>query len=217
MKKPIEAFWMIRLKKVQERLEKNNFEAHVVKSAKEACRLVLKDILPRIKPKSLSWGGSMTFVSTGLYETLKKDQHYNVLDTFDKKAPRRHTAELRRQALLVDCFITGTNAVTETGKLLNLDMYGNRVAAITFGPKNVIILVGRNKIVPDVESAMFRITDYAAPVNAMRLGKKTPCVKTARCENCKSPDRICNVWSITEKSFPKGRVKVVLINEDLGF
>ena len=113
--------------------------------------------------------------------------------------------------------ITGTNALTETGKLVNLDMIGNRVAAITFGPRSVVILVGRNKIVPDVEEATFRVKNYAAPVNAMRLDKKTPCAETSYCHDCKSPERICNSWSIVEKSFPKGRIKVVLINEDLGF
>jgi len=112
--------------------------------------------------------------------------------------------------------ITGTNAVTETGMLVNLDMLGNRVAALTFGPKDVIVLVGRNKIVADLEEAMMRIKNYAAPANVQRLGMKTPCAKTSYCEECKSKDRICNTWTITEKSFPKGRVKVVLINEDLG-
>jgi L-lactate utilization protein LutB len=121
-----------------------------------------------------------------------------------------------RQALLVDLYITGTNAVTETGELVNLDMVGNRIGAITFGPKNVIILVGRNKIVPDFEDAISRIKNYVAPVNAMRLDKKTPCVKTSICQECKSKDRICNTWTITQKSFPKGRIKIVLINEDLG-
>jgi L-lactate utilization protein LutB len=124
--------------------------------------------------------------------------------------------ERRRRALLVDLFITGTNAVTETGKLVNLDMIGNRVAGITFGPKHVIVIVGRNKIVPDIEDAMLRIKNFAAPANSMRLDKKTPCVKTSMCEECRSIDRICNNWTITEKSFPKGRIKVVLINEDLG-
>jgi len=81
----------------------------------------------------------------------------------------------------------------------------------------VVVLVGRNKIVADLEGAMSRIKNYAAPVNAMRLGKKTPCVKSSFCEECKGPDRICNTWIITEKSFPKGRIKVVLINEGLGF
>jgi hypothetical protein len=96
-------------------------------------------------------------------------------------------------------------------------MYGNRIGGITFGPRHVVILIGRNKLVPDLEEAFFRIKNYVAPVNAMRLDKKTPCVKTSFCEECKSPDRICNTWTITEKSYPKGRVKVVLINEELGF
>jgi hypothetical protein len=159
----------------------------------------------------------MTFTDAGLYKALKARRGIEVLDTFDKKKPRKELQELRRQALLVDLFITGTNAVTETGQLVNLDMYGNRVGAITFGPKYVVILVGRNKVVPDLEEAMFRIKNYAAPVNAMRLDKKTPCVKTSHCEECRSPGRICNTWAITEKSFPKGRIKVVLINEDMGF
>jgi MinD superfamily P-loop ATPase len=100
--------------------------------------------------------------------------------------------------------------------LVNLDMMGNRVGALTFGPKHVVIMVGRNKIVSDLDEAMWRIKNYVAPTNAMRLDKKTPGVKTSYCEDCKSPDRICNTWTITEKSYPKGRVKVVLINEDLG-
>ena len=107
--------------------------------------------------------------------------------------------------------------MSSTPAFVNLDMYGNRIAGITFGPNHVLILVGRNKIVADIEEAVSRIKNYTAPVNAMRLDKKTPCVKSAYCEECKSPDRICNTWTITEKSFPKGRVKVVLINEDLGF
>ena len=113
--------------------------------------------------------------------------------------------------------LAGTNAVTEAGQLVNLDMIGNRIAGIAFGPKNVIVFIGRNKIVPDLESAMFRIKNYAAPVNTMRLSKKTPCSKTSYCEECKSSDRICNTWTITEKSFPQGRIKVVLINEESGF
>ena len=117
---------------------------------------------------------------------------------------------------MVDLFITGTNAVTETGQLVNLDMLGNRVAALTFGPKNVILFIGRNKLVADVEEAMYRVKSYVAPTNAMRLDMKTPCVKTSYCEECNSPARICNTWTITEKSLPKGRVKIVLINQDLG-
>jgi len=217
MEKPIENYWKGRLVGVKQALEQNNFEAFLADNAAKAKEVVQKEILPKTGAQSVSWGGSLTFTSSGLYDAIKNHPDLEVLDVFDKQRSDEEKSELRRQALLVDLFITGTNAVTETGKLVNLDMYGNRIAAITFGPKNVVILVGRNKIVPDVEEAMFRIKNYAAPINAMRLDKKTPCVKTSYCEHCKSADRICNTWTITEKSFPKGRVKIVLINEDVGF
>ena len=217
MDKPIENYWKKRLASLKTALEENNFEVFLADNATDARQIVQTEVLPKTGAKSVSWGGSLTFTSTGLYDAIKDRPGLEILDAFDKELTGEKKWELRRQALLVDLFITGTNAVTETGKLVNLDMYGNRIAAITFGPKNVVILVGRNKIVPDVDEAMFRIKNYAAPINSMRLDKKTPCVKTSCCEDCKSPERICNTWTITEKSFPKGRIKVVLINEDMGF
>jgi L-lactate utilization protein LutB len=217
MDKPIDNFWRIRFADLKKALEANNFEVFLADNAAEAKTIVLEEILPATKAKSVSWGGSLTFTATELYDILKNDAELNVLDTFDKNVPPAEFMERRRQALLVDLFLTGTNAVTETGELVNLDMFGNRIAALTFGPKNVVVLVGRNKIVSDLDEAMGRIKNYVAPVNAMRLDKKTPCVKTSYCEECKSPDRICNTWTITQKSFPKGRVKIVLINEEMGF
>jgi L-lactate utilization protein LutB len=216
MDKPITNYWNKRLTDLKAALESNNFEVYLADNKDEAYKIVIEGILPPLNAKTISWGGSMTFQATGLYKELKSNSNLEVLDTFDKKIPPDEKNELRRQALLVDLFITGTNAVTETGQLVNLDMIGNRIGALTFGPKWVIILVGRNKIAADLDEAMFRVKNYVAPANSMRLDKKTPCAKTSYCEECKSPDRICNTWTITEKSFPKGRVKVVLINEDLG-
>jgi L-lactate utilization protein LutB len=216
MEKPIEHYWQTRLADLKDVLEANNFEVHRAESLAEAKRIVLEEILPKIGAKSVSWGGSMTFMASGLYDAVKALPGMEVLDPYDKSLSPEESLDRRRRSLLADLFFAGTNAVTETGKLVNLDMIGNRVAAITFGPRNVVLLVGRNKVVPDLEDAMFRIKNYAAPINAMRLDKKTPCVKTSYCEECKSPDRICNTWTITEKSFPKGRVKIILINEDLG-
>ncbi|MBW2129301.1 MAG: lactate utilization protein [Deltaproteobacteria bacterium] len=216
MEKPIENYWSLRLEEVKKALEENNFEVFLAEDAGRAKEVVLDHILPAVAPRSVSWGGSVTFTTTGLYEAIKARSDLEILDTYDRNIPREEVMERRRRALLVDLFITGTNAVTETGMLINLDMIGNRVGGITFGPKNVIILAGRNKIVPDLEDGMFRIKNYVAPANAMRLDMKTPCVKTGNCEDCKSPERICNHWVITEKSFPKGRIKVVLINQDLG-
>jgi L-lactate utilization protein LutB len=216
MDKPIDQYWRIRLADVKQMLESNNFEVYLAENAAEAKKMVLEDIAPKTGAKSIAWGGSMTFIATGLYDALKKIKGMTVFDTFDRTISREESIERRRQSLLVDLFITGTNAVTETGMLVNLDMIGNRVAALTFGPKNVIILVGRNKIVPDLEEAMIRVKNFVAPANVMRLGMKTPCAKTSYCEECRSKERICNSWTITEKSFPKGRIKVILINEDLG-
>lgn len=217
MDKPTEQYWHRRLADLKKALEANNFEVFLAENAVDARRVVLEDILPRTGAKSVSWGGSLTFGATGLYDILKERSDLDVIDTYDRTISPEEMLERRRKALLVDLFFTGTNAVTEAGELVNLDMIGNRVAAIVFGPKTVVILVGRNKIVPDLDEAFYRVKNFAAPVNAMRLDKKTPCVETSYCEDCKGPDRICNAWSIVEKSFPKGRIKVVLINESLGF
>ena len=217
MEKPIEDYWICRLTDLKETLAKNNFDAYLAHDAASAKEIVLDEILPRAKPESISWGGSLTLHQTKLYSPLKERTDLKVLDPFDKSLAPADAYELRRQALLVDLYITGTNAVTEAGQLVNLDMTGNRVAALTFGPKTVVVLLGRNKLVNSLEDAMIRIKSYSAPVNTRRLDKKTPCAKTAVCAECSSPDRICNHWTITEKSFPKGRIKVVLINEDLGF
>ena len=217
MDKPIDNFWDLNLRELKQQLTKNGFDVYMAENEEAAKTVVLEDILPELQPSSLSWGGSLTLAATGLYEHLKDCGDYKVLDTWDKSLSADEKMELRRQALLVDCFLTGTNAVTEAGHLVNLDMFGNRTGAITFGPKNVIIFLSRNKLVPDLQRAMDRVKEYVAPVNTMRLDMKTPCVKTGYCMDCDSPQRICNVWSITEKSYPKGRIKIVLINQDLGF
>jgi L-lactate utilization protein LutC len=216
MEKPIDNFWTLRLETVKDALEENNFSVIRVDNLEGAKKAILEQILPEVKPRSLSFGGSMTVVAAGIYAALRDRTDFTVIDTLDKTVSPVEMIERRRRALLVDLFITGSNAVTETGRLVNLDMIGNRTGALSFGPRHVVVCIGRNKIVPDLDEAVFRIKDYAAPANAMRLDKKTPCVKTGICHDCKSPDRICNTWTITEKSFPKGRIKVVLINQDAG-
>jgi hypothetical protein len=217
MEMPIDTYWKLRLIEVKQALEKNHFEAFVVDQAEAALAVVLEHIWPVVAPRSVSWGGSVSFVQTGLYHRVREMSGVTVIDTYDKKLTEDEKLERRRQALLTDLFFTGTNAITESGHLVNLDMVGNRVAALTFGPRHVVVVAGRNKIVHDLESAWDRIKSYAAPVNCMRLDKQTPCAATGYCQDCKSPDRICNTWTITEKAFPKGRVKIILVNADLGF
>lgn len=209
-------YWQVRLKEIKKTLEENNFDVYIADDGAAAHNIVLKDIIPGLKPRTVSWGGSSTFTDIGLYDEIKNSREIKVLDTYDKNLSDADKLELRRQALLTDLFFMGSNALTDTGKLINLDMIGNRVAALTFGPKNVVVLIGRNKIIADVDEAILRIKGFAAPANVSRLGMKNPCLKTGYCEECQSKTRICNYWTITEKSYPKGRIKIVLINEILG-
>jgi hypothetical protein len=217
MENCINNYWRLKLGVVKQRLEDNKFDVYVADSAEKAKDIALNTIIPPLGVKSVSWGGSVSFVSTGLFHALKDNPDFEVINTFDKSLSEAQKFELRRRSLMVDLFVTGTNAVTEDGQLVNLDMIGNRVAAIMWGPKNVLLIVGRNKICGNIDDAMYRIKNYAAPVNCMKLNKKTPCAKVGVCQDCSSPDRICNYWTITEKSFQQGRIKIILVNEDLGF
>ncbi len=213
----IQNFWNLKLGELKEVLEDNGFTTYVANNGKAAAMLILDKLIPQLSPSSISFGGSMTVVDTGLYDQIKKLNKVKVIDTYDVQPPMAERIERRRQALLTDLFITSANALTEEGEIVNLDGTGNRVAAMAFGPKNVIVLVGRNKICGDLDAATRRIKEYVAPVNAMRLKRKTPCAVTGTCADCSSPERICSVWGITEKSSPKGRIHVILINEDLGY
>jgi len=134
MNKPIENYWKTRLEDLKEVLDANNFETFVAGNTDEAKSIVLEKIIPETSPKSVSWGGSITFIATGLYDILKNSKDLKVLDSFEKNLPPEESLERRRQSLLVDLFISGTNAVTETGQLVNLDMIGNRAQQDRSGP-----------------------------------------------------------------------------------
>lgn len=216
MKNPVENYRRVRLERLQAALEANNFDVFMAADAADARRIVLERILPATEAQSISWGGSMTLGATGLMDDFRQMTSVDLINPYEKDLSDAQKLERRRQALLVDLYFTGCNAMTEDGRLVNLDMIGNRVAALTFGPRYVVVLVGVNKLVVDLDDAMWRVKEFAAPANAMRLDMKTPCARTSVCEQCKSPQRICNTWTITDKSFPKGRVKVVLINQVLG-
>lgn len=158
----------------------------------------------------------MTMETTGILAELAQRKELEVIATFEPGIDRQVLLERRRQALVTDLFLTGSNAVTLDGKLVNLDMIGNRTAPISFGPKKVVIFAGRNKLVPDIHAGMDRVRTIAAPLNTRRHKMQTPCVSTGRCHDCNSPQRICNSWSLIEKCFPKGRIKIILIDQDLG-
>jgi hypothetical protein len=216
MSEPVKEYGRIKLESVKKALIANNFDAYVAEDAEGAGRIVLEDIVPSLEGGVVSWGGSITLKECHIKRWFHENADWDVISVDEPGLDPDEKLNRRRQALLSDLYFLGTNAVTEDGILVNLDMIGNRVGALTFGPKKVVVLVGRNKICPDLFDAMERVRSYASPLNSMRLGLKNPCVKTASCQDCSSKQRICNNWSITEKSFPAGRTSVVLINQDLG-
>ena len=161
--------------------------------------------------------GSMTAGGMGLWEAIAALPDVSLIDPYQLELSREEGLELRRQGLTADVMVAGTNAITLDGRLVNLDGMGNRVAAMAFGPKKVILVVGMNKVAPDLESAIARVKHYAAPINNIRYGLKNPCVETGLCSDCRSPQRICNMWSIIEGHMIEERIHVKLVGGFLGY
>jgi hypothetical protein len=161
--------------------------------------------------------GSMTTVALGLWEKISALPGARVIDPYKPGLSPEESYEQRRQGMMADVMIASSNAITLDGKLVNLDATGNRVAAMCFGPKKVILVVGINKVAPDLESAMARVKHYSAPVNTIRLGLANPCKEKALCFDCKTASRICNMWSIIEGHMVKDRIHVKLVGENLGY
>ena len=161
--------------------------------------------------------GSMSAVGMGLWEAVAALPEVSLIDPYQPELSPEEGMELRRRGMIADVMIASTNAITLDGKLVNLDGMGNRVAAMAFGPKKVILVVGMNKVAPDLESAIARVKHYAAPINNIRYGLKNPCVETGLCSDCRSPQRICNMWSTIEGHMIEGRIHVKLVGEFLGY
>jgi hypothetical protein len=161
--------------------------------------------------------GSMSLVEMGLWEELAQKPGVQVIDPFIPGLTPEEAYARRRQGLLADWMISSTNALTMDGRLVNLDATGNRVAAMCFGPEKVIVVAGLNKVTPDLDSAFARVKHHAAPINAIRANMPTPCAETGICQDCKSPKRICNMWSIIEGHLIENRIHVKLVGEDLGY
>ena len=197
-------------------LRKHHFEVAVVNDTAEAFA-VMREAIRTAAPAIVGVGDSMTMRETGIVEWVRTEGSYELLDGFDASMPRPERLEIRRKALLSDLFITGINAISEQGTLHWLDMIGNRIAPIAYGPRKVVLVAGRNKIVATPGAAVERIRTIAAPQNVARHpGFGTPCAKTGVCMDCNSPDRICNTRMEMMRCYPRERVLVVLIDQDLG-
>lgn len=201
-------------RKVIAELEKRRMEGSYAPNAAQARQEILS-MIP--EGSSVYRCGSMTLVSLGLWEEVRGIPGVKLIDPFEPGLSPQDSLERRRQGLLADILITSSNAVTLDGKLVNLDGMGNRVAAMIFGPKKVILAVGMNKVVADVEHAMARVKHYSAPVNSIRLGFKNPCAESGLCADCRSPQRICNTWTVIQGHMIQGRIHVKLIGEHLGY
>lgn len=198
--------------RVVKNLESRNMEAYFVKTKEEALKKAL-ELIP--EGSSISWGGTASAKEIGLLDAVHEG-NYEVYDREEAQTPELKN-EIAHKALDCDFFIGSTNALAENGVMVNIDGNANRVAAFAFEPKNVLLIVGMNKVVKSEEDAMSRARNEAAPINAQRFGLDTPCSKNGMCYDCKSPDCICCQILITRYSRAAKRIKVILVDENLGF
>lgn len=201
------------VERTMDNLVKNNMMAIYVEHKDQ----VVDKVAELIKEGELvAVGGSMTLFETGIIEHLRIGR-YNFLDRYMEGLSRTQVEEIYRKSFFTDTYLTSTNAITENGELYNVDGNGNRVAAMIYGPKSVIVVAGINKIVKDVDEAVERVQRVAAPANSIRLNKNTPCTKTGYCANCKTDDRICCTYTVFGQQREKNRIKVILVGESIGY
>ncbi|MFP4016301.1 MAG: lactate utilization protein [Halanaerobiales bacterium] len=209
---PIKRYYQVTAEELIKNFKKRNIEGYYCSTAEEAVEKALELIE---EGSSVSWGGSMTIEDIGLLEELKTKK----LKLLDRSTAENaeEKAEIYYKALNCDYYLMSSNAITQDGKLVNIDGNGNRIAALIYGPKNVLIVAGMNKVTKDEESAMKRIRNYASPTNAIRLEQETPCTKTGKCHECLVDDCICCQVLVTRKSRHDNRIKVILVGEKLGY
>lgn len=194
-------------------LEKNNMSGYLVNNKEELFNII--DDLVK-EGDTVGCGGSMTLIETDVIEYLRSGK-YTFLDRYDSSLSQSDLKELHRKCFSADAYFASTNAVTVNGELYNVDGNGNRVAAMLFGPDKVILVVGVNKIVKDVNEAIERNKQICAPANTKRLNKKTPCATTGTCADCSSPDRICCEYTLIKMQRTANRMHVIFINDNFGY
>ena len=213
MDKNLKAVITKQVERTMNNLVKNNMMAFYVESKDQ----VVDKVAELIKEgETVAVGGSVTLEETGVLEYLRSGR-YNFLDRYADGLSRDQVEEIFRKSFFADTYLTSTNAITEDGELYNVDGNGNRVAAMIYGPKSVIVIAGINKIVKNTDEAIERVRRIAAPANTVRLNKNTPCTKTGYCVDCRTDDRICCSYTVFRLQRVKDRIKVILVGESLGF
>lgn len=194
-------------------LHQNNMAGYHVRDKKELLSLLRTFIADGT---TVGCGDSVTLEQAGVFDDLR-EREINFLDKFDPSLTREEKREIYLKNFSADTFVTGANAVTMDGKIFNIDGNGSRVAPMLYGPQQVLVVVGTNKITEDVQAAVKRARQIAAPLDAKRLNKATPCTSLDRCIDCRHKERICNDFVLIAGQFVKDRIKVIIVNEELGY
>lgn len=211
MEESTKKFYEKRAQILVKNLKERHFDAWYCDDKASALEKAL-ELIP--KDATVGWGGAISAVQIGLMDAVKNGG-YNVYDR-DTCTTLEDRVKMMKKCLTADVFLTGANAISLDGQMVNIDGNGNRVAAIVYGPDTVIVIAGMNKVVDTLDAAMTRARTIAAPMNSQRFTVQTPCQVTGSCADCKSPDCICNQILITRHCRPAGRIKFIIVGEDLG-
>lgn len=211
MTEPKQKYYAKRGELLVKNLKSRHFDAYYCATKAEALAKAL-ELIPN--GVTVGWGGAMSAQQIGLLDAMNEGD-YNAIDR-DKAPNPAEREKAMRSCLMADVFITGANALSIDGQMVNIDGNGNRVAAIVYGPQSVVVIAGMNKVTDSLEAAVVRARTVAAPMNKQRFALQTPCEVTGTCADCKSEGCICNQILITRNSKPAGRIKVILVGEDLG-
>ena len=194
-------------------LKKRRMEGFYCATSEEAVETVISLLSDG---GTASFGGSMTLEETGILDAVRGMPNIRLIDRTKASSPEE-IKQMYHEALSADYYLMSTNAITIEGELVNVDGHGNRVAALIYGPEQVIVVAGMNKVAANVEDAILRVHTVASPINCQRLDRHTPCAATGVCGNCFGPESICSQTVVTRRSGVEDRIKVVLVGEDLGY
>ncbi|MCH4885996.1 lactate utilization protein [Acidaminobacter sp. JC074] len=213
MDKNMKAVYKKRIEKTIKNLKRRNINGYYVHDL-EQLKEQMDDLI--VDKSSVAVGGSMTLFETGIIDYLRsRDLEFH--DRYEEGLDPAQMKALHRSVFSSDVFISGTNAITEDGEIYNVDGSGNRVAPMIYGPDKVVVIVGANKIVKNLEEARNRNKYIAAPANVQRLQMKTPCLETGACTECLSPQRICNIYTVIDRQFDPNRLHVIFLNNSYGY